>query len=121
MKKKTILNVADTVFWYLLYFFPVIAYLLFLIAEPSSGTTIVALNNFFSTIGINFATDNIIVDVLSSLFGSSGILPFFADNSAFYFFSWFASCVIIHLAIDFIIFIPRLAHKWMNYFTRTDC
>lgn len=119
MKKKTISYVADTVFWYLLYFFPVIAYLLFLIAEPSSGTAVINLYEFFNSLGINFlGTGNVFLSALNQMFGVTGILPLFNSELPFYFFVWFASTYLIHLVIDFLLFIPRLAHKWMNYFTK---
>ena len=120
MRKRTINYLADTIFWYLLYFFPVIAYLFFILAEPSSGTAIISLSSFFQSLGISFFTDNIILTVLTDLFGSSGVLPLFADNTALYFFAWFACVMLVHLAIDFILFIPRLAHKWLNVFTTRE-
>ena len=120
MRKKTVNHLADTIFWYLLYFFPVIAYLFFILSEPSSGTAVISLTSFFNSIGISFFTDNVILTCLSDLFGSTGILPLFADSAALYFFAWFASCMLIHLAVDFILFIPRLGHKWLNYFTTRD-
>lgn len=120
MKKKNVLNLADTIFWYFLYFFPVVAYLLFLIAEPASGTTVISLDTFFSNLGIGFITDNFILSSLSDIFGANGVMPFFANDTALYIFTWFICVYIVHLAVDFLIFIPRLAHKYMNYFTRTE-
>lgn len=120
MRKRTVNHIADTIFWYLLYFFPVVAYLFFIMAEPSSGTAVISLTSFFNSLGISFFTDNPILTVLVDLFGSSGVLPLFTDVSALYFFAWFASVMLVHLAVDFILFIPRLAHKWLNAFTTRD-
>ena len=120
MRKRTISHLADTIFWYLLYFFPVVAYLFFILSEPSSGTAIISLSSFFNDLGITFFTDNIILSVLNDLFGATGVLPLFNDSTALYFFAWFACVMLVHLAIDFILFIPRLAHKWLNVFTTRD-
>ena len=69
MRKRTINNLADTIFWYLIYMLPVVGYLLYLIAEPSSGTTLVSFSSFFTNVGIGFVSDNIVVNTLKDIFG----------------------------------------------------
>ena len=81
MRKKTVSHVADTVFWYLIYFFPVICYLVFLLAEPSTSTTVINFEMFFSSAGLGFTTDNIIYSGLNSVFGVGGTLPLFSSNA----------------------------------------
>lgn len=120
MRKRTINNVADTIFWYLIYMLPVVGYLLYLIAEPSSGTTLVSFSSFFNNVGIGFPSDNIVVNTLKEIFGAGGVLPLFATDTPFIIFGWFVCTYITHLAVDFLLFIPRLAHKWMNKFTRQE-
>ena len=120
MRKRTVSHIADTIFWYILYFLPVLAYLLYLIAEPSGGTTLVAFDNFFSSIGLSMVTDNIIVNSLSDIFGTSGIMPLFSSDIPFIIFAWFIGVYLIHLCVDFLLFIPRLAHKWMKKCTGGD-
>lgn len=120
MRKRTINNLADTIFWYLIYMLPVVGYLLYLIAEPSSGTSLVSFSSFFTNVGIGFVSDNIVVNTLKDIFGAGGVLPLFATDTPFIIFGWFVCTYITHLAVDFLLFIPRLAHKWMNKFTREE-
>ena len=75
-----------------------------------------SFKTFFDDLGFTFATDNIITNCLSEYFGADGILPLFANDTPFILFSWFICVFVIHLVVDFLLFIPRLAHKWMNEF-----
>lgn len=121
MRKKTVNHVADTIFWYLIYFLPVIAFLLYMLAEPASGLgTVATFENFLTTIGFSFVTDNIVYTTLSSLFGVGGVLPLFSTSAPIFIFTWFVSVFICHLAVDFLLFIPRLAHKYMKKFTQGE-
>lgn len=120
MRKRTISNFADTIFWYLVYMLPLIAYLLYLIAEPASGTSLVSFTSFFDVIGIGFVSDNIVITALKDLFGAGGILPLFSSDVPFIIFGWFICTFICHLAVDFILFIPRLCHKFFNKFYQGD-
>lgn len=120
MRKRTISNLADTFFWYLVYLLPVIGYLLYLIAEPASGTSLVTFDSFFSNIGLGLVSDNVVVSTLKDIFGTGGILPLFTTDTPFIIFGWFVCTFITHLAVDFLLFIPRLAHKWLNNFTQVE-
>ena len=121
MRKRTINHLADTIFWYLLYFLPVIAYLLYMLVEPGAGTTaVLSIEEFFNSIGLGFVSDNVVLTALSSIFGADGVLPLFSTNTPFLILTWFVAVYIAHLAVDFILFIPRLAHKFMNSFTREE-
>lgn len=120
MRQRTVNHVADTIFWYLIYFLPVIAYLLFILAEPSTGTTAVDMISFFNNVGFTFNDTNIIFSTLTSIFGSGGVLPLFTTNTVIYILTWFVSVFLCHLLVDFVLFIPRLCHKFMKKFTQGD-
>lgn len=120
MRKRTINHLADTIFWYILYFLPVIAYLLFLFIEPGSSPTIVNIESFFGSMGLSFVTDNIIVNTLTGIFGPNGVLPLFQDGSVILILAYYVSVFIMHLAVDFLLFIPRLCHKWLKAFTQGE-
>lgn len=120
VRKKTINHVADTIFWYVIYFLPVILYLLFILAEPSNTTSVINFSTFLDNVGIGFVADNIISSTLVSIFGVGGILPLLSTNVPFEIFTWFISMFIIHLAVDFVLFIPRIAHKWLKGFYKED-
>lgn len=120
MRKKTVNHIADTIFWYALYFLPVIAFLLVCWSEPGSGQQMTSLNEFFSRSGFDIYGGNIIYESLYNVVGEEGLMPLFDNDYALYFVTWFASVYLVHLLVDFILFIPRLAHKWMNSFTRSE-
>lgn len=121
MRKSRISHFADTFFWYAIYMFPIIAYLLLLIAEPGTGTNaIISLEAFFDNIGLGLANNNIIVQTINSIFGESGILPLFKTNMPTIMLSWFVSTYIVHLAIDVLLFIPRFAHKFIEKTTQGE-
>ena len=114
MRKRTINHLADTVFWYLIYFLPVIFYL---IAEPSSGGSIVNFISFFADSGFGIVTDNLIISTLRDIFSTGGTFPLFNTDLPYIVFTWFVGTYIIHLCVDFLLFIPRIAHKWMKDLT----
>ena len=69
--------------------------------------------------GIN--DTNIIYSTLDEMFGQSGIFPLFNTGSPYLlYFTYLIVIELIHLFVDFIVFIPRLAHKWFDAFTRTE-
>lgn len=118
MRKKTVNHLADTIFWYLLYFFPILAYMIYLFAE--SCTSIMSFGLFFSSMGFDFVTNNFLLVGLSDIFGVNGIMPLFQNDLVFYIFVWYIGIYLIHLAVDFLLFIPRLAHKYMNKCIQND-
>lgn len=121
MRKKTVNHLADTIFWYVLYFMPVICYLLYLFAEPATGTvSAISFTSFIENIGFGFVSDNIIITSLKDIFYTGGIFPIFSTDMPFIIFSWFIGVYIAHLAVDFLLFIPRLCHKWLKQFTQGE-
>lgn len=114
MRKKTITHLADTFFWYLLYLFPVLAYLVYYLAD---GYTTVTFASFMSQhLGFIFDSSNIIFVTVQDLFGSTGVLPLWTVDSTgiALIVTWFVTVFVVHLATDFILFIPRFCHKLMN-------
>ena len=115
MRKRNVNYFFDTVFWYLLYFLPVGAYLISLACN-----NVFDLAKFFNLFGFDFVSNNIILNSLSSLFGADGILPIFNNIAPLYIFTWFVCTFLVHLAVDFLLFVPRLAHKLMDEFFKGD-
>ena len=122
MRKRTIANLVDSAFWFLVSILPLALYLITCLSYKlqSSTDTLTAFLPFMKNLGL--MDSGIIYNSLSDLFGSSGILPLFsADNNAILvFLSYFVSVEIVHLAVDFLLFIPRLGHKYMNTFTQNE-
>lgn len=112
MKKCSITDVLDNMFWYIIYLLPIIMYV-FNICGHGDGS--VSLLEYFNS---NFSmVTNVISDTITSIFGTEGVLPLFSSGGFIIdYLTYFIACMLIHLAVDFLLFIPRLAHKWLDGF-----
>lgn len=122
MRKRTIANIVDSAFWFLVAILPLVLYLITCLSYKlqSSTDTLTAFLPFMKNLGL--MDSGIIYNSLSDLFGSGGILPLFSaeNNAILVFLSYFVSVEIVHLAVDFLLFIPRIGHKYMNTFTQNE-
>lgn len=112
MRKRSISFLFDNVLWYFLYLLPLI--MLVVLAFVSNKA--VSLASVFRLLGLNIATDSIVYTTLVSICGSAGILPLFGSSDVLVYCTYFINVFIVHLLVDFVLFIPRLAHKWMQKF-----
>lgn len=121
MRKRNIACLADTIFWYLIYLLPIIAYLLCLSNEGFFGfTDTVNFSEFLLTF-TDLNLSNPVADFIYKIFGAEqGLIPIFNDSDVLVIFTWFIYVYLLHLMVDFILFIPRLCHKWMKAFTQGD-
>ena len=115
MRKRTINCLCNNIFWYLIYALPFLAYGIQLIND----TKVISLTHFMLQSNL-MTSDNIIFTALSGIFGSSGILPLFSDASLLYICTWFVSVFLVHIAVDFLLFIPRFAHSAFESFYKGD-
>lgn len=67
-----------------------------------------------------FTENNFIYTTISNLFGVNGVFNLALDKGIYLYFSWFIGVYLMHLFVDFILFIPRLCHKWLKEFTQGD-
>lgn len=116
MRKRSVSHVADTVFWYLLYLLPVVMYLFNALRHDTTDF----VTFMTSTLGFAFTASNPVLTALSDIFGTGGLLPLFSSDGAIYIATWFCSMLIVHLLVDFVLFIPRLCHKWLSKATQGD-
>lgn len=111
----------DKIFWFLLTAFPLFGYLLYLFSINGAVDSL----SFYSFMQ-NFAqiathTGNPVQQVFVSIFGSSGLFPLFSAGSGLIdFFTYAVSIEILHVCFDVIVFIPRLAHKWISKAVQDD-
>lgn len=141
MRKRTIKYTADTIFWYIMYLLPLIYGFICMysmlrnesfLAEWFSikvvgnnlDSAVQELMNIMAT-PFNEAVSysNPIFLSLMELFGDDGMVTFFdplLGVNIIIIVSYFVSVYLLHLAVDFLLFIPRLCHKWMNAFTRSE-
>lgn len=106
---KKIVHVLDNLMWYIIYTLPILLWLI-----QSRFAIDVDISSIMSTFSI---VDNFIMSSLQSVFGTDGVLPLF-DNSSFIFayMTYFISVMIIHLAVDVLLFIVRWSHDMIDGF-----
>jgi len=81
---------------------------------------ITSLSSVISTLGLDILNDSVIYTTLNSVVGAGGILPLFSSPDILIFFTYYICVYILHLLVDIVIFIPKIAHKWLNTFTQGD-
>ncbi len=112
MRKRTISCLFDNIMWYLLYLLPLVVYLFVVIRTGN----LLSLSSAMNTAGLGILESNVIFNSLNSLFGSAGVMPLFVSTDLLLYFSYFISVWLCHLAVDVLLFIVRLAHKFMDCF-----
>lgn len=116
MRKRNISYLFDTIFWYLLYALPLIVALIF---YARTGT-IIGFSQIMVDCGLAVDTSSIVYTTLLSIVGTNGSMPLFASADIVAVFTYFINVLIAHLLVDFVLFIPRLAHDFMFKFTGGD-
>lgn len=114
----------DKIFWFIISFLPVFSWLIYLYGyvhlNTDPSTSIIRFSNWlqsnFLIVGLN---SNPFYSVLSRIFGSGGAFPLL-DANALSLFVWFSTVEVIHVCFDVIVFIPRLAHKWISKAVQDD-
>lgn len=106
---KKFLHVLDNLMWYIIYTLPLLLWLI-----QSRVSVDVDISSIMSAFSI---ADNFIMSSFKDIFGTSGVFPLF-DNSSFIFayMTYFISTMIIHLAVDVLLFIVRWSHDMIDSF-----
>lgn len=110
-------HLADNIFWYIIYLLPVIAFLFYVISRR--GTDLQSFSEFLQQFNIPLVGD-VVQESLNGIFSADGVLPLGGAVTMLPVFSWYITAMIVHLSVDFLLFIPRLAHKWMEKFCNGD-
>ena len=116
MRKRNIKCLFDTFFWYLVYMLPVIVMLFctFRTGQP------IAMSTVLSDLHLDFAVNSTVVDFLMDLFGTGGVVPLFANPDMLLFLSYFVTMIMLHCVVDVVAFIPRLAHSWIDKYSKKE-
>lgn len=129
MRKRSVNHVADTIFWYAVYMFPIIITIFQVGALWTVGGQFGEdygnlLEFLFGGLNFNLVAlgcqDGIVFNTLRSIFGVDGIIELFYADTLFMFAQWFVGSLLVHLCVDFILFIPRIAHKWLDDFAKKE-
>lgn len=116
----------DKIFWFLISMAPLICYFCFLVNSFGSiqtGDSYWTFGSFMKNIfGIYADDSNPFFSVFYRLFGaSSTIFPMLTENGGLvHFFSYLCVVEVVHVCFDVIVFIPRLAHKWISKAVQND-
>lgn len=116
MRRKNISFLLDGVMWYLLYLLPLIMLVVLTVVLKQAVT----FNSVFNLVGLDIATNSVVYTTLVSILSVGGVLPLFSSLDILVYCTYFIHVLILHLLVDFVLFIPRLSHKFMNKFVRVD-
>lgn len=112
MRKRTIKYGLDKLFWYAIYMLPLIAYVIYLL--KGGYEVIPSLSTAMSNFGFEMLQTSDLFVALHGVFGSGGAVPLFASPDIILYMTYFISMWLLHLAVDFLLFIPKIACKWLD-------
>lgn len=114
----------DKVFWFVVSFFPLFSWLVYLFSFSSYTATPLT---FFAWLDQNFGfmgqiTNSVIYSTLYQIFSITSVDSLFPvlSTSFIAFFTYLITVEIVHVIYDVIVFIPRLAHKWISKAVQDD-
>lgn len=114
---------VDKIFWTLILMFPVISWWIYLFSFNGCGDASSSPVSFWTWMNnqviIADVSNNVVYVTLYSIFSASGVFPVFGP-SFLLFMAYLVNVEIIHVCFDVIVFIPRLAHKWISKAVQDD-
>lgn len=115
----------DKIFWFIIQMLPLLSWFIYCFSVThSSENSFWALDTFLIEVfGIGNFDGNVVYVALSKVFQYSvSIVPSisFLSKSLTALFSWFVMIEILHLCFNIIVFIPRLANKWISKAVQDD-
>lgn len=114
----------DKIFWFVISLFPLFSWLIYLFSFSSyteSPLTFYAwLEQNFSFMGQ--VSQSPIYSTLYQIFSITSVTSLFPilSTSLMAFFTYLITVEIVHVIYDVIVFIPRLAHKWISKAVQDD-
>ena len=125
--KKTTSRFAfklDKIFWFVISFFPLFSWLIYLFSFSSYTASPLT---FYAWLDQNFAfmghvSGSLIYSTFYQLFSITSVESLFPalSTSLLAFFTYLVTVEIVHVLFDVIVFIPRLAHKWISKAVQND-
>lgn len=114
----------DKIFWFIVSFFPLFSWLVYLFSF--SGYAASPLT-FYAWLEQNFAfmgqvSNSAIYSTLYQIFSITSATSLFPvlSTSILAFFTYLVTIEIVHVLFDVMVFIPRLAHKWISKAVQND-
>lgn len=125
--KKTTSRFAfklDKIFWFVISFFPLFSWLIYLFSFSSYTAPPLT---FYAWLEQNFAfmgqvSNSAIYSTFYQIFSITSVSSLFPalSTSVLAFFTYLATVEIVHVVYDVVVFIPRLAHKWISKAVQDD-
>lgn len=112
----------DKLFWFFVQIFPLMCFTVYCIAGTRGNEVVVpTFNSFLIKLGLNYQQGNVFYNVLAQLFGSNGVFPLFVDSGGvILYLTYVLTMEVLHVCFDVLVFIPRLAHKWISKAVQDD-
>ena len=114
----------DKIFWFVISFFPHFSWLLYLFSFSSYTASPIT---FYAWLEQNFAflgpiSQSPIYSTFYRIFSITSVNSLFPtlSTSLMAFFTYLVTVEIVHVLYDVIVFIPRLAHKWISKAVQDD-
>lgn len=114
----------DKIFWFVISFLPLFSWLVYLFSFSSYAESPVS---FYTWLEQNFGfmghiTNSVIYSTLYQIFSITSVTSLFPvlSTSLLAFFTYLITVEIVHVIYDVIVFIPRLAHKWISKAVQDD-
>lgn len=85
-----------------------------IISDSANAGNLPSLDFVMQKIGICINDTNVIYKGLADIFGSNGVIPLIYNNSILYYVSWLFMVELLHIFVDFLLFIPRWLHKFLE-------
>nr|DAS80573.1 MAG TPA: hypothetical protein [Inoviridae sp.] len=114
----------DKIFWFVISFFPLFSWLVYLFSfsgYTESPLTLYAwLEQNFGFLGQ--IQNSVIYSTFYQIFSITSVTSIFPvlSTSLMAFFTYLVTVEIVHVLYDIMVFIPRLAHKWISKAVQDD-
>lgn len=116
MRKRNFAYYFDKLFWALIVLLPVF---ILLLSWFRLGTTSVTLTSVLTQFGVS--QDNVIYTTFVSIFGEGGTaFNLFTGTDIYLFMTYMVGIEIIHVCVDFLLWLPRVCHKLLHNFYKED-
>lgn len=114
----------DKIFWFVISFFPLFSWLIYLFSFSGYATPPLT---FYAWLDQNFGfmgqiQNSAIYSTFYQIFSITSVSSLFPtlSTSLMAFFTYLITVEIVHVIYDVIVFIPRLAHKWISKAVQDD-
>lgn len=125
MRKKTFNHIVDRLFWYIIYLLPIITFIICLFSTKTvtgdSEFNYVQVLDVDSAISQTFdylipiGWENVVSQALATFGEYFNIGTMFSAGSFLNgFFTYYVFVVTFHIVVDVVLFVPKLAHKWIG-------